>query len=128
VRYESLNEALIDCVRAAGGSKVVGPALYPEKAPESAQRALLDALNEDRPAKLAPEQMLLVLRMARAKGHHGGVAYILEDLGYTPTSPIEPKDEAAELVRQELELAAALERIVDKRLRLQGRSNVRSVA
>lgn len=98
--YESLNEALIDCVRAAGGSKVVGPLLWPEKTPDSAQRLLLDCLNDDRPAKLSPEQVLLVFRLARAKGHHAGIAFILEDLGYAPTAPVDPRDEAAELMRQ----------------------------
>lgn len=128
MKYECLNDALIDCVRAAGGSKQVGPFLWPEKTPESAQRMLLDALNDERPAKLSPEQVLLVLKLARAKGHHNGVAYILEDLGYAPTTPVDPKDEDAELARQELELADRLERIMDKRLRLQGRVVVRSVA
>lgn len=126
--YETLNDALIDCVRAAGGSKHVGPKLWPEKTPECAQRMLLDALNEDRPAKLSPDQLLLVLRMAREKGHHGGIAYILTDLGYAPTTPIEPKDEAMELQRQAGELAATLERVLDKYQRVQSRMTMRSVA
>lgn len=116
---EGLNQALIECVKAAGGSANVGKKLFPEKSPESAQRALLDALNEDRPAKLSPEQVLLILRLSRAKGYHGGVAFILEDLGYAPTSPVEPKDEAAELQRQAAELLAGLERITDRMAKLQ---------
>ncbi len=116
---EGLNQALIESVKAAGGSAIVGKKLFPEKSPESAQRALLDCLNEDRPAKLSPEQVLLILRLARAKGHHGGIGYILQDLGYAPTSPIEPKDEAAELTRQATELLAAAERIADKLARMQ---------
>lgn len=116
---EGLNQALIECVKAAGGSAIVGKKLFPEKSPESAQRALLDALNEDRPAKLSPEQVLLILRLSRAKGYHGGVAFILEDLGYAPTSPVEPKDEAAELQRQAAELLAGLERITDRMAKLQ---------
>lgn len=98
--YESLNEALIDCVKAAGGSKTVGPQLWPEKTQDAAQRLLLDCLNEDRPAKLSPEQVLLVLRLARAKGHHGGVAFILSDLSYGPPVPVDPRDAVAELQRQ----------------------------
>jgi hypothetical protein len=116
---EGLNQALIDCVKAAGGSSIVGKKLYPEKSPEAAQRCLLDCLNEDRPAKLSPEQVLLVLRLARAKGHHGGIAFILADLGYAPTTPIEPKDEAAELQRQAAELLQAAERITARLERLQ---------
>lgn len=116
---EGLNQALIECVKAAGGSSNVGRKLFPEKSPESAQRALLDCLNEERPAKLSPEQVLLILRLARAKGFHGGVNFILADLGYAPTSPIEPKDEAAELGRQASELLAAAERITERLQRLQ---------
>jgi hypothetical protein len=117
--HETFNDALIDCVRAAGGSKQVGPKLWPEKTPDCAQRMLLDALNDDRPGKLSPDQVLLVLRLARAKGNHSGIAYILADLGYAPTSPIEPKDEAADLQRQGAEMLVALERITERLQRLQ---------
>ncbi|MES1979744.1 MAG: hypothetical protein V4451_17020 [Pseudomonadota bacterium] len=96
---ETLNQTLIDCVRAAGGSAIVGPKLWPEKLNETAQRNLLDCLNEERPAKLSPDQVLLVLRLAREKGYHGGVNYILQALGYAPTTPVEPKDEVADLMR-----------------------------
>ncbi len=96
---DTLTQALIDCVRAAGGSAIVGPKIWPEKLAENAQRQLLDCLNDDRPAKLSPDQVLLVLRLAREKGYHGGVAYILEVLGYAPTTPIEPRDEVADLMR-----------------------------
>jgi hypothetical protein len=116
---EGLNQALIECVKAAGGSANVGRKLFPEKSPESAQRALLDCLNEERPAKLSPEQVLLILRLARAKGFHDGIGFILSDLGYAPTTPIEPKDEAAELGRQASELLAAAERITERLQRLQ---------
>lgn len=105
---ESLNQALVDCVKAAGGSAIVGPKIWPEKTREAAQRYLLDCLSEDRPAKLAPEQVKLVLRLARDKGYHGGIAYLLADLGYAPTTPIEPKDEAAELQREYIAAASQM--------------------
>ena len=124
---EGLNQALIECVKAAGGSSNVGRKLFPEKSPESAQRALLDCLNEERPAKLSPEQVLLILRLARAKCFHGGIAFILADLGYAPTTPIEPKDEAAELSRQASELLAAAERITERLQRLQPQLHLKGV-
>jgi hypothetical protein len=105
---ESLNQALIDCVKAAGGSAIVGKKVFPEKAPDAAQRALLDCLSEDRPAKLSPDQVRLVLRLARDKGYHGGIAYLLADLGYAPTTPIDPVDEAAELRRQIIAASAQM--------------------
>ena len=125
---ESLNDALIACVKALGGSKQVGPLLWPEKAPDAAQRALLDCLNEDRPAKLCPEQLMLVLRLARAKGFHDGMNYIAAELGYGTPVPVEPRDEVAELMRafnesvaQQASLAARIEKAA-------GRLNMRAVA
>ena len=112
---ESLNQALVECVKAAGGSANVGPKLWPEKTREAAQRLLLDCLNEDRPSKLSPEQVLLILKLARDRGFHGGIGYVLDCLHYAPTTPIEPKDEASDLMRQVLEgqrlLALQMERL-----------------
>lgn len=125
---ESLNDALIGCITAAGGSKQVGPLLWPEKAPDAAQRMLLDCMNEDRPAKLSPEQVLLVLRLARSKGHHGGINFIAADLGYGTPVPIEPKDEAAELMRQYIEAAAEMKRTAERMERAAGRLGMRAVA
>jgi hypothetical protein len=116
---ESLNQALVECVKAAGGSAIVGPKLWPEKPREAAQRLLLDCLNEERSAKLSPEQVLLVLRLARAKGYHEGIAFILADLAYAPTIPIEPKDEAAELQRQFIECMAVAARLTERLERIQ---------
>jgi hypothetical protein len=116
---ESLNQALVECVKAAGGSAIVGPKLWPEKPREAAQRLLLDCLNEERSAKLAPEQVLLILKLARAKGYHEGVGYILADVGYAPTTPIEPKDEAAELQRQFIECIGMAERLAQRMERIQ---------
>jgi hypothetical protein len=125
---ESLNDALIACVRAAGGSAIVGPKLWPEKPRDAAQRALLDCLNEDRPAKLSPEQVLLVLRLARAKGYHEGMNFIAADLGYGTPVPIEPRDEAAELQRQFIESVRLQQALVERMERAAGRLNVRVVA
>ncbi|CAN5859156.1 hypothetical protein BH11PSE13_BH11PSE13_12370 [soil metagenome] len=111
---ESLTDALVECVRACGGSKAVGPVLWPEKTPDAAQRLLLDCLNDDRPAKLSPEQLLLVLRLARQRGHHGGINYIAGDLGYGTPVPIEPRDEIADLQRQYIEAARTMSKMADR--------------
>ena len=111
---EGINDALIDCVKALGGSKAVGPLLWPEKTPEAAQRQLLDCLNPDRPAHLTPEQCVYLLKLAKAKGHHGCLGFILADLGYSPTTPIEPKDEAADLMRQVIEGQEVLATLISR--------------
>lgn len=119
MQVETLNEALIECVKACGGSKQVGPALWPEKAPDAAQRTLLDALNNDRPAKLSPEQAMLIFRLARAKGCHIGMQFMAADLGYTMPTPVEPKDEMAELQRQFIEAQKSMQDMLTRMERVQ---------
>lgn len=125
---EDLNQALIECVKAAGGSATVGRKLFPEKTQEAAQRAILDCLNPDRPAKFSPEQTLLVLRLAREKGHHGGIAFILNDLGYAPTTPIDPRDEFADLLRHAEEVFGAADRIAQRMERLRPLLDIKRMA
>ncbi len=116
--HESLNEAIKDCINAVGGAKAVACRLWPEKTPEASHRLLLSCLNDDRPEHLTPDQVVMVLRLARAKGCHIGIAYILRDLGYADPQAIEPRDEAAELQRafiasieQGKQIMARLERL-----------------
>lgn len=101
--HESINDALIECVKACGGSKVVGLALWPAKGVEAAQRTLLACLNPDRQEKLGPDEVLHILRMARERGCHVGMQYIAASLGYAEPVPVDPKDELAELLRQSIE-------------------------
>lgn len=101
--YESMNDALIACVKACGGSKMVGAQLWPEKTIDAAQRHLLACLNEDKAERLTPEHLLMLLRLARASGCHDGIDHIAESLGYAKPTPIDPKDEQAELQRQFIE-------------------------
>lgn len=114
----SLTLALVEAVKALGGSKVVGCKLWPEKAPDAAQRLLLDCLNDDRPAHLTPEHVVLILRLARQAGHHGAVGWLLAELGYAPPVPVEPADVLGELqrefiaaTRQMANMAARIERM-----------------
>lgn len=98
--YESLNHALIDAVKALGGSKVVAARLWPEKDPLAAQRHLLACLNEDKPERLSPDHLMLLLRMARDIGHHGAFAHMSHMLSYAEPQPINPRDELTELLRE----------------------------
>lgn len=124
---ESLNAAIVECVKALGGSKQVGPLLWPEKTPDAAQRLLLDCLNDDRPAKLSPEQVMFVLRLGRARGFHDALNFICADLGYSEPQPIDPKDEVAELLRMNNELRTKLLQSSERIERLLGPA-MRSVA
>lgn len=116
--HESLGDALRDCVQACGGFKAVAALLWPEKAPDVASRLLNDCLNEAKREKLSPEQVMLLLRLARERGCHAGMQFIARDAGYSDPVPLEPEDERAKLQREFIEasklftrLAAQLERM-----------------
>jgi hypothetical protein len=106
--FESFNSALIECVRACGGSKVVAHKLWPEKTVDAAQRHLLNCLNEDKPERLTPDHTLMLMRMARKKGCHVGMQFLCAALGYAQPVPIDHRDEAAELKRQFIEAVAKM--------------------
>ena len=119
VCVDRLNDALVSCIKACGGSKAVAPLLWPEKTPEAAQRLLLDCMNDDRPAHLSNEAMLMVLRMAHGRGCHHGMAYLCERTGYAQPVPITPVDEAAELQRDFVAATEVMAVLVAKMERLQ---------
>lgn len=116
---DSFNDALIAAVKAIGGSKVVGPMLWPEKMADAAQRQLLDCLNPERPAHLTPEQVQFVLRKARMAGYHDATDWLLAELGYAAPVPIEPADESAELQRQFIAATEAMGQLMQRMERLQ---------
>ncbi len=101
--FETINEALISCVKVLGGSKQVGHKLWPEKTVDAAQRHLLACLNEDKPERLSPEQLVLLMRMSREHGCHAVMSFLADSLGYAEPVPIDPRDELTELMRQYLQ-------------------------
>lgn len=107
--FDTLIETLIQCVKAAGGSKAVGSRLWPEKTVEAAQRHLLHCLNESKPERLTPEQVLLVARLAREHGCHAYMEYCSRALSYAPPQPVRPVDEVDELRRQVLEMGRTMQ-------------------
>lgn len=94
--YQVLNQ----CVNRAGGAKVVASKLWPDKSTESAHRMLLDCLNPHRPAKIDPEQLMKILRLARERGFHDGMNFMADEIGYAKPIPVEPADKLAELQRR----------------------------
>jgi len=113
--FEDLNECLIACVKAAGGSKQVAHKLWPEKTMESAQRHLLNCLNDSKAERLAPEHVMLLARLARESGCHAYAEYVADELSYADPVPIEPHDEIGDLLRQLLQCKEE-ERARDERL------------
>jgi hypothetical protein len=111
VDVDSFNDALIECVKAAGGSKNVGAKLWPEKPLTDAQKLLLACLNEDRPEKLSPDQAMLVIRLAKEAGSHIGIVFLCQSLGYSIPTPISPEDKADQLKLAFIEAVKTVEKI-----------------
>lgn len=112
--HESLSDALRECIAVCGGLKRVGGKLWPEIEADAAGRRLSDCLNDAKREKLSPEQVLLILRLAREVGCHAGVNFMLRDLGYADAQPIEPEDERAALQRQFIESTRALAKLAQR--------------
>lgn len=112
--YESFYDALAEIVRVAGGAKSVGGKLWPSKTPDAAGRLLLDCLNDDRPAKLSPEDVLFLLALGREKSCHAAMNYLARETGYSDPTPIEPEDERARLQREFVEAQKAMSRLAER--------------
>ena len=129
--HESLPDALRECVQSCGGHKAVGTLLWPEKGADVAGRLLADCLNDAKREKLSPEQVLLVLRLARERGCHAGMNFIARDAGYSDPQPVEPEDERAQLQREFIEASKHFTRLAAKMERLnvqQGVAQIRSAS
>lgn len=112
--YETFPEALKAVVQALGGAKPVGSKLWPEKTPDAAARQLNDCLNEGRPEKLSPEQVLWLLAAGRQAGCHAAMHYLAHEAGYSDPQPVEPEDERAQLQRDYIEAAKLMQSIAGR--------------
>jgi hypothetical protein len=119
--YEDELDAARDMVRRLGGAKKVGTLIWPDKTVDGAARHLLDCLNPNRAERLSPSQLLLLMRLARADGHHGLAGYLLAQAGYEPPVPSKPADETEAALTGRLESVACEFALLTLRLeRLKG--------
>jgi hypothetical protein len=118
--FSDWNDALDGVVHALGGFKKVGVMLRPELAekPISAAQWLRDCLNPDKPERLNPDQVFLLLRLARQADYHAAKHWMDAELGYEQGRPLSPQDEAAGLARHCADLARELRTSIDRLERL----------
>jgi hypothetical protein len=103
---EHLSEAMVEVVKACGGTKRIAALLWPAKADqniEGARRYLANCLNPECNEKLSLDELMLILRTAREAGCHIAMEYLSTALSYAPPQPIEPHDELGDLLRQYLQ-------------------------
>lgn len=104
--YDSLEDALKAAVMALGGFKKVGAKMRPEL--DTSEDWLRHCLKGDRRERLSPQQVLWILREARAIGFHGAMQYINMAAGYDTPRPVD-----ADKQKQALQeaIAAGLDRL-----------------
>lgn len=122
--FESVNDALQAAVTALGGYKKVGPLMRPELPIDQAAGWLRDCLNPARREKLAPEQVMLILRKSREAGYHAAMNFVAFDTGYK-ASPVDPVTQEAELQER---FIAAVEHLQGIQATMQRIQRVRACA
>ena len=123
--YESLSDALSSVVKACGGAKVMGAKLWPEKSVQAAHSQLLDCLNDARPAKLSPEQVMFLMREGRKINCHAAMNYLAREAGYQDPKPADPEDEKTKLQREYIDATRVMQSIA---VRMEHAGLLRSVA
>jgi hypothetical protein len=94
--YESDLDAMRAAVQSLGGTKKVGALLWPDLSPDNAGRRLSDSLNPHRSERLTLSQIMRVLQLAKAAGHHGPMTWIASEIGYC-AQPVSAADEVDRL-------------------------------
>lgn len=124
-QIEHLHEALIEAVKACGGTKRVAALLWPAKAAqnlEAARRHLANCLNPECAEKLSLEELMLVVRTAREAGDHTVMRFLAEALSYAEPEPVAIDDQVDELQRRFVAATAQLSTLADQMQALQRRA------
>lgn len=87
----------------------------------AAGRLLQDCLNDHRSEKLSPEQVMLVMRMARERECHAVMLYLARECGYSDPSPLDPETEVAKSNREVVEALARATAAMERHERLFGK-------
>jgi hypothetical protein len=112
--FSDWNDALTGIVHALKGFKVVGCLLRPELKPEQAAQWLRDCLNPEKRERLNPEQVFMLLRLARQENYHAAKHWLDAELGYEQGRPLDPVDEYVRLQVRGADLARELRSVVDR--------------
>jgi len=110
----AIQEALAQCVDAAGGPQVVGPLLWPDKGHKAAIRLVKACLSPIHRERFSPEKMHQVIKLAYEKGCTVGIECVIRELGYEYADFISPEAEMASLMRAYINTVKTLEGIVDR--------------
>lgn len=112
--HESLTDALREAIQSVGGYKAVGALMWPQLPVDQASGKVRDCLNPDRRERFCPDQVALILRMARQAGCHSAAEFLMREAGYADPVPVDPEDEVARMQREFVEATKTLSQLAAK--------------
>ena len=125
--HESIQDALREVIRAAGGSKIVGCKLWPSLPVDQAASKISDCLNPDRRQHLNETEMLHLLRIGREIECHAAMHYIASICGYAQPDPVTPADEVQALQQQFILATKELKAMSQRLEAITARANLQAV-
>lgn len=112
--HEDFRAALEHAIKALGGYQAVGATLWPSKKLEAADRWLRDCLSNERPAKLEIDEIVEILRLARAEGIHCALHQLCDDAGYERPSIAAGKTQSQMIAQKMQKIAAQFKHLADE--------------
>lgn len=112
--HDDFRDALRHAVKALGGVEAVGHDLWPAKSRKAAGSWLSDCLNPERPAKLELEEVVQILRMARARQIHCALYELCDAVGYARPPIVSPKTPAQQKADELSRLADEFRRLANE--------------
>ena len=109
--HDDIYSALNAAIEALGGYKQVAGWLFINKPPATAYAHLKNCMRDDKPEKLNPHELILIMQRARENGVHDVMHYLADATNYQRPLTLEPRDELAELQRQFISTAKIMERL-----------------
>lgn len=109
--HDDIYAAIGSVVEAIGGYKKVAGWLFPNKPINTAYSHLKACLRDDKPEKLDPQELILILAKGREAGAHDAMYFMADAANYERPAPSSPRDEMAKLQRDYIEAAKTMQQI-----------------
>ena len=125
--HESIQGALREVIRAAGGAKILGAKLWPSLPVDQAASKISDCLNLDRRQHFSEAELLHLLRIGRELDCHAARHYIASICGYSQPEPVTPADEVQALQQQFILATKELKAMSQRLESITARANIQAV-
>jgi len=117
--HDDVYSAIDASIMALGGYKKVAGWLFPNKPLTTAYSHLKNCLRDDKPEKLDPHELVLLLQKAKDAGAHDLMHFMADAGEYERPKVMKPQDEVAQLQRQYIDAARDMQKIAERIERVQ---------